>query len=201
MSHQKPVPAETQALGLLDLVPKILAWTPVDEIESIEIETTEHAAEHIADPPKYDPRTRETADHSLPYMIAVALADGSISLDSYRPERFLDPALRPLMQKIRVLGNHEFSELRRTKMYGVSRQLPSKITIRTRAGDEFSEQVLYHRGHYMDPMTRDDINRKLGTICEGVVDDAQRERIRGAWWNVGSATDIADPIRMLASFE
>src|SRR6201999_3944515 len=73
MAHQKPVPAESQVLGLLDNVPDIRAWAAEDEIESIDIEMSERATRHVADPPKYDPQTRETADHSLPYMLAVAL--------------------------------------------------------------------------------------------------------------------------------
>ncbi len=51
---------------------------------------------------KWDPKTRETADHSFPYMVAVALMDGDVSVDSFSLERIADPALRPLMRKITI---------------------------------------------------------------------------------------------------
>jgi hypothetical protein len=52
MSHQKQLPAETKVLGQLELVPRIRAWTAVDEIQSIEVERSEAWARHAADPPK-----------------------------------------------------------------------------------------------------------------------------------------------------
>ena len=55
-----------------------------------------------SEPEKWDPRTRETADHSLPYMLARTLVDGTLSVASFREDAVLDPALRPLMAMIKV---------------------------------------------------------------------------------------------------
>ena len=52
---------------------------------------------------------RETADHSLPYMLAIALRDGRITPASFEPQRYLDPSLRPLMNRIRVAESPEFT--------------------------------------------------------------------------------------------
>ena len=61
---------------------------------SIEIATFQTAVEIIGqDPEKWRPRTRETADHSLPYCTAVALVDGEVSAEQFTPERLADPAL------------------------------------------------------------------------------------------------------------
>ena len=127
MAHQKPIPAESQVLGLLDLVPQIRAWAPIEEIESIDITLSERALRHVADPPKYDPQTRETADHSLPYMLTVALVDGRLTPASFEPERYLDKTLRPLMNRIRVAENAEF-----TRRF--PQELVSEITVTTRSG-------------------------------------------------------------------
>jgi 2-methylcitrate dehydratase len=201
MSHQKPIPAETQALALLELVPRIRQFANVDDIDTIIVDLPQHAADHIGDPPKYDPQTRETADHSLPYMLAVALVDGEITLDSYRPERFLDPLLRPVMQKIVIRADDELSELRRTAQYGVTRPAPARILIRTRTGAEMYEEVAYYKGHWKNPMTRDDIDAKLDIICAGVATATQTESIRSAWWNVAEAEDIAESMQTLWSFD
>jgi len=197
MSHQKPVPAESQVLGLLDRVPEIRAWASVDDIESIDITMADITARHVADPPKYDPRTRETADHSLPYMLAVALVDGELTLDSYRPERFLDPALRPVMAKIRVSSTPEFDAIR-DAVDGVTRAHPVRAVFRVKSGDTRTIDVRYHKGHLSDPMTQADIDAKFDQTCRGVVDGERKERIRKAWWNIEAAPDVSEPIALLA---
>jgi 2-methylcitrate dehydratase len=197
MSHQKRIPAETQALGLLDLVPEIRAWTPWEEIRSIDLEVSKHVADHICDPAKFDPRTRETADHSLPYMLAVALADGEITLDSYRPERFMDPALRPLMARMRVRVNHEFTAQRERELHGVTRPSPARITVRAGDGREMVRRVNYYKGHPRDPLTVADIDDKLERICSRVMRDEHRERIRDAWWGIAEADDVTSALATL----
>jgi 2-methylcitrate dehydratase len=200
MAHQKPVPAESQVLGLLDLVPAIRAWADVEDISSIDVDVSERAARHVADPAKYDPKTRETADHSLPYMLAVALVDGEITLDSYRPERFSDPALRPVMNKIRVHPNEEFTRIR-TEFDGVTRAHPVRVTFRTKDGRERTDELRYHKGHFRDPMTRADLDHKFDLACRGLVADARRDEIRSAWWAIAAAPDVAVPIGLLAVLE
>ena len=66
----------------------------VKNVKSIDIHTFDAAVDIIGkDPEKWRPRTRETADHSLPYCTAVALADGDVTLAQFAPERFTDAAL------------------------------------------------------------------------------------------------------------
>src|SRR5262249_54527968 len=151
-----------------DLVPEVLSWANGEEIEQIEIVMSERAVRHVADPAKYDPRNRETADHSLPYMLAVALQDGVITLDSYLPERYLDPALRPLMQRIVVTGSEEYTRIR-AEFDGVTRAHPVDATFRTASGRVFHRELRYHRGHAKDPFTRADLDDKFRQACRGVV--------------------------------
>ncbi|WP_028651697.1 MmgE/PrpD family protein [Nocardioides halotolerans] len=199
MSHQKLYPAETQVLGLLDLVPKVRDWAGDEEIVRIDVEMSERAVRHVADPAKYDPKNRETADHSLPYMLTVALLDGEITLESYADERVHDPALRPLMRRIVVHPNEEFTRIRQV-FDGVTRAQPVKICFRTASGREFNEELRYHRGHFRSPLTSAEIDHKLDSASHGVLDDATRDRIRGEWWGLGSATDVASLMRSLGSF-
>jgi 2-methylcitrate dehydratase len=200
MSHQKPFPAESQVLGLLGLVPAVRAWTPVDDIASIEVVVSERTVRHLADEPKFDPQTRETADHSLPFMLASALLDGEISLDSYRPERFNDPAVRGLMAKMTVTSDEEFSRIRAVQE-GVMRAHPLRVTFTTRSGQTMTEELRYHKGHYRDPMTRADLDLKFDKACRGIIGTAQRDRIRQAWWNVADAPDIAEQMALLAHLD
>ena len=67
----------------------------MEEIETIDIEAPDFAVRHVADEAKYDPKNRETADHSLPYMLAVALVDGLISPGLVPPGAFPRPGPAP----------------------------------------------------------------------------------------------------------
>src|SRR5712692_7451402 len=73
------------------------------QITAIDIHTFDAAVDIIAnEPEKWRPSTRETADHSLPYCTAVALADGDVTLAQFNPKRFTDPTLLELIAKIKV---------------------------------------------------------------------------------------------------
>src|SRR5207244_2663818 len=113
----------------------------VAEIEAVDVRIYAMAHSEIgSEPAKWDPQTRETADHSLPYMLAVALTDGQVGPASFEPQRFLDPALRPLMNRIRVLEHPEFT-------HRFPQALVSEVEIRTATGDRFVERAEYRRGH------------------------------------------------------
>src|SRR2546421_2820103 len=75
----------------------------IRNVAAIDIHTFDAAVDIIGkDPEKWRPRTRETADHSLPYCTAVALADGDVTLAQFDPKRFSDPALLDLVAKVKV---------------------------------------------------------------------------------------------------
>ena len=203
MAYIKPIPAENNTIGVIELAPKIREWTPVDEIESIDIEVATGLDVHLADEPKYDPRTRETADHSFPYMLARALVDGGISLDSYTPERIADPSIRPLMRKIRVHANDEMKRIMKASAVDKPEAKPARVTVRTRTGQVLTEDVMGHSGHPDRPVStrRGVINSKLD-ICAKVVQmpTEQRENIRETWWNVAEASDIGVAIATMREF-
>ena len=168
----------------IDVIPQIKAWTKADDIESIHIVEAFAGWQETADPPKWDPRNKETADHSQPYIIARALLDGEIYLDSFTPEKIMDPAARAIMEKITVGLNPN----------------PKGGMIFTvhKKGDPNSRQ-------FTPPpepqMTRDDINKKFNRVCAfRAISDSQRERVRETWSNLRAVRDIAESMRDLAKF-
>ena len=75
----------------------------LEDLERIRIATYGVAVRNAAgEPEKWDPKTRETADHSLPYVVAAALTDGVLTPASFDEGRIGDPALRPLMRMVEV---------------------------------------------------------------------------------------------------
>jgi 2-methylcitrate dehydratase len=84
-----------------------------DRIAAIEIATTKRGYQQTgADPEKWTPDTRETADHSLPYITARAMLDGDINNDSYASEKLHDPRILAFMRKITVKEDPAFTALR-----------------------------------------------------------------------------------------
>jgi len=203
MAYVKPIPAENNTIGVLELAPKIRAFAPVDQIESIDIEMAEGLQVHLADEPKYDPQNRETADHSMPYMLARALVDGGITLDTYTAERIADPAIRPLMRKIQVVPNAEMKRLMKGSPMGNPEAKPARVTVRTASGGVFQEDVMGHSGHPDRPAEsrRRVINAKLDLCAQATgMPEAQREAIRNAWWNVSGASDIGEALATMCEF-
>ena len=153
--HTKIRPAEYNAQGPIDLALSVRDRVDVDKIDSIEVETYWLAYHEIGmDAAKWDPRTRETADHSLPYLISVALVDGVIDQHSCAPERVVDPALRPLMNKITIRERPEFTE----RFPG---EIVSRLIVRMRDGGEVVTETSYPRGHRRNPVSDREIDEKF----------------------------------------
>jgi 2-methylcitrate dehydratase len=110
---------------------------------------------------KWDPRNRETADHSLPYMCAVALVDGRVQAESYLPERFLDPSLRPLMDKIEVIEDPDITA-------DWTRRPAHDRTVRLVSGEIRHIRVDFPRGHPGNPATQAELVDKFKAQVEPV---------------------------------
>ena len=92
-------------------------------IASIEIATFRTAVEIIGqDPEKWRPRTRETADHSLPYCTAVALVDGAITAEQFTESRLADPALLDLVARTTVVEDPALTA-------GYPHGIPNRVTV------------------------------------------------------------------------
>lgn len=197
MAYVKPLPSENNTIGLLELAPAIREWTAVDAIDSIDIELATGLDVHLADEPKYDPKTRESADHSLPFVLARALVDGEITLDTYTPQRIADPSIRPLMRKIHVRGSDELKAIMRASRGTEAK--PARIKV-TAGGKEFVREIRDHSGHPLREAgaRRQMLDRKLDLCARHAgLPDAQRERIRQAWWAVQDAQDIGELVSTL----
>ena len=185
--HTKYRPAEYNAQGALDLIVDLRAHVRLEEIESIDVRTYWLAYSEIGmEPEKWDPRTRETADHSLPYMLAVALVDGELGVDSFSEERIRDERLRPVMRKIRVSEDKDHSAR-------FPAELLCAITIRTRDGREVSGEIAFPKGHVRNPVTDAEIDRKFDGVVAArpVADRAICRDLRDALWRCGEVKDIA----------
>ncbi len=127
----------------------------LDRISSIEIATTRRGFQRTgSEPEKWSPKTRETADHSLPYITARAMFDGEITNESFAPEKFRDPAVLALMQKIKVAEDPVLTARK-------GGAVPTRITATMTDGRHISREVDYAPGFAERPMSAADVEKKF----------------------------------------
>ena len=126
-----------------------------DRIRAIEIATFRTAVEIIGkDPEKWRPRTRETADHSLPYCTAVALVDGVVSAEQFSPARLSDPALLDLVARTRVIEDPRLTS-------GYPAGTPNRVTVTLDDGSTLVAEVVLPPGHAQNPLSDDQLAGKF----------------------------------------
>ena len=141
-------------------------------IRSVEIATFRTAVEIIGqDPEKWRPKTRETADHSLPYCTVVALVDGEVSARQFAPERLSDPALLDLVARTTVVEDPELTA-------GYPAGIPNRVKVTLTDGTVLESSVAYPPGHDKNPLT----DAQLETKFRGLVVPVLGEGRAGALW-------------------
>ncbi len=163
----------------------------IDSIVSIELLCDEFTRFEIgSEPEKWDPQTRETADHSLPYIFARALVDGPLNVASFDEAQVQDAALRPLMQKITVTTDPAIEAL-----------VPDTMVVRaiacTSDGATHEVEIVNPLGHPENPMQDADIEQKFRAQGEPVIGADRCGAVLDAWWRVGDAADLRPLIEML----
>ncbi|SUE42451.1 MmgE/PrpD family protein [Roseomonas gilardii] len=183
-TYTKEHSAEYQSQALIDLAfrmgRKVKDW---DDVDDILIETSHHTHYVIGtganDPQKMDPEaSRETLDHSIMYIVAVALQDGEWHhVRSYAPERARRPDTVRLWHKIRTVEDPQWTERYHTHDPAV-KAFGGRITIRMKDGSTISDELAVANAHSLGatPWKRPDYIRKFRALTEGILDAAEAER-------------------------
>lgn len=191
-SYTKEHSAEYQAQALIDLAFRMRAKVPdLSQIAKIVIYTSHHTHHVIGsganDPQKIDPRaSRETLDHSVMYIFAVALEDGRWHhVESYAPERAARPSTQRLWQNVETREDPEWtrryhSNDPREKAFG------GRVEIFLRDGSRIRDEIRVAKAHPLGakPFSREDYRRKFLSLTEGIVAPREAERFLQAADNV-----------------
>ncbi|GLI27064.1 2-methylcitrate dehydratase [Agromyces rhizosphaerae] len=187
-TYTKEHSAEYQAQAWIDLARKLHREYPLllDDpmrVESIVLETSHHTHYVIGsganDPQKYDPRaSRETLDHSIPYIFAVALQDGAWHhVDSYAPERAGRPDTIELWRKITTVEDPEWT--RRYHSLDISEKaFGGRVVITLADGGEITDEIAVADAHPLGarPFGRDDYVQKFRTLAERALEASEVDR-------------------------
>src|SRR5215210_7860499 len=140
--------SQTVVEAALELREKVGA--PRDIVE-IRIETVTTAIRLMAgDIDKWEPKTRESADHSMPYTVAVAIVHGAVEEKHFEDKYLRDPDIMALTKKVKVKATDE-----------ADRRMPEAMLctmeLVTSSGETHTASVEYHRGHWKNPMSDADV--------------------------------------------
>ena len=183
-ANLKFFPAEFHSQAPLWMALKLRERVRVEEIEQLNMRTYWMAYSEIgSEPAKWDPQTRETADHSLPYLLAVALRDGAITASSFDLNRVLDPSLRPLMKRITVSESAELTQQ-------FPEALPSEIEVVMTTGERIFERSDYPKGHARNPMTDQDVETKFRTLSEPAMGAERCREALDVLWHLEEVSEI-----------
>jgi 2-methylcitrate dehydratase len=171
---------QSAVLCALELRPRVR----IADIAEIRVEAYGGAVAMMGgDPSRWAPASRETADHSMPYVIAKALLDGAITLNSYEPANFTDPAVVDLMRKVTVV---EDANLSRQYPEGA----PGRVTITATNGRAFVHEIKYPTGHARNPMSDADLENKFNGLMPATVSSDRRGQLLNTLRNFERVTDL-----------
>jgi 2-methylcitrate dehydratase len=157
-----------------------------EQVEKVEIRSLARAADILSDPSKYDPRTKETADHSLPYVIAAAIADRQVTAVQFEMKKIMDPVIRAQLKKVEVVADPEIE-----KVFPALQRVIVNLTATD--GRTFRKQLDYPKGDPRNPLSDADVEEKFAALAQGVLSSGAQKRLKDAIWNlekVGSVSNL-----------
>jgi 2-methylcitrate dehydratase len=194
-TYTKEHSAEYQAQAWIDLARRLHAEHPEladpANVASIVLRTSHHTHFVIGsganDPQKYDPSaSRETLDHSLPYIVAVALQDGTWDhADSYAPGRAARPDTVELWRSITTEEDPEWTR-RYHSLDLAEKAFGGEAVITLADGTVLREQIAVADAHPLGarPFARPQYVEKFRGLADGILEEREIARFLDAAENL-----------------
>ena len=130
------------------------------QVKSVTIESHDASVDIIgSEAEKWCPATRETADHSLPYITAIALIDGEVTNKQFEPERFADPKVWEFLKNVHVERNAELSAMYPGAVANI-------VHVDLADGRRLTKRVDYPLGHAKNPLKDSRVEEKLNVLVD-----------------------------------
>jgi 2-methylcitrate dehydratase len=184
-THLKFHPVCYHGQSSVDVATALHSRIGLSEISGVEVETYETAVKAMAaDQTRWAPTTRETADHSIPFTVGVALSTGRLTSSDYQSGGLENASLRALMAKIRVNTRDDFSAV-----YPLA--APARITVRTKDGKEFSAEQTHPKGHTQNRLSDGELETKLANLLPSRLEGRAARRLLDLAWVIDTADSVA----------
>jgi 2-methylcitrate dehydratase len=164
---------------------------PVSEIESIHLWTLGSPARVAKTLPEvWAPKTSETADHSLPFLVAAGLVDGDVTVESYTRERFKDADILEVIKKLSIDEDPEFSK-----------QAPHVFSCRIEAKTKSGETHTVQKSDTLDELrqhwTDETISTKYRSLVRYLLTPAQTEESLALMFDLEKVDDVTKIVDLL----
>ncbi len=176
-------PAEYHSQSAIDAALQLREETDAGtRVARLRIHSFDAAVDIIgSEPEKWHPTTRETADHSMPYCVAVALLDGEVGLEQFSEERIGRGDVHALMQRITV-------ERDRALTARYPEGIPNRLEVLLQSGTRLEREVTYPRGHARNPMTDAEVSAKYRAMARQYLPEDRLAALEGRVWRLEETT-------------
>jgi 2-methylcitrate dehydratase len=169
-----------------------LGITEASDIRRVHIRTFESGLRIMAgDPTRWHPETRETADHSIPYVVGCALKFGTLDPRHFEDDVLRDADLLDLMSRIEVVRDPECDAAWPEAILNI-------VTIESNDGRTHTANVPYYTGHFKKPMTDHQIEEKFRGLTDPFIAKPKQDETIKLVWDLDSITDLSTLLVPLA---
>jgi 2-methylcitrate dehydratase len=161
------------------------------KIKQVVIESHDAAVDIIgSEPEKWKPKTRETADHSLPYITAIALIDGEVTDKQFEPQRFKDPEVWKFLENVKVERNAELSALYPGGVANI-------VHVDLADGRRLTKRVDYPLGHAKNPLKDSQVEEKFNALVKQMLGRERAQKIIDIVRKLDEAKSVDELMRAL----
>ena len=192
-AHVKSVPAGFYGQGPAEAVAELRSKIPsLDAIKEVRVLTSPHGAQAMGtDISRWRPETRETADHSLAFVVAMTFMEGRLEVRHFDEELYKRPDVRRFMAKVQVIASDEL-------VHASERLAFSEVAVETESGDVHTARVTHPLGHPERPMADEDYERKFRSLAEPVLPEERIVRLLDSLRDLEHADDVGAVIALTA---
>jgi len=159
-----------------------------EDIASARITTSHNNYVHTITASKKYPRNAESADHSVFYVTALIIKERDFWTDAVEPEKFTDPVVLDLIEKITARSDPKLPEFGR---YGISE-------ITTKDGRKFVKRIEVPHGFDDDPLSDAELEAKFTRMAERYMEEKKIREIMDTVWNVEKLEDVGKLAKLMA---
>jgi len=188
----KAFPTEALTHQPITAVLELMSENNIDphEVTEVLIKTTTRGADILSDPSKYEPRTKETADHSLPYCIAVAATKGNVLPSDFEEEALTDPFVWETLPKIKVIADPEIDAM----FPGVKRAI---VKITTQDGRSCTIQEDHAKGRAERPLSDQELIDKFRANAAHTMTEGAMDRVVDATFALEDVETVGEYMNLL----
>lgn len=174
----------------LELRSEVTAAGGIEAIQSVIVKTPLASYQIIgSEKEKWAPKSRETADHSLPYIVGIALIDGKVGMEQFEETRFTDKKVLQFLKKIEIVRDEVMDG-----EYPAA--IPNEVAVRMNSGKTFCRKILYPKGHPGNPLTNDEVEAKFKALSGGVIPRQKADEILDRVWKIEKLKDCGALMRL-----